>query len=128
MEATRHVSRMIGSSDRRDRLSRSRDHRLSFALHGRVKEGERAPEKACPAGFGTLRPTGATPVVRNDKGLIFQSRRFRPACRDYPLRQEFITLYNPEQEWNRRTLLRNQQVVGSNPTGGSNKINHLHML
>jgi putative transposase len=32
-----------------------------------------------------------------DNGLIFQSRRFRAACRDYRLRQEFITPYTPEQ-------------------------------
>jgi len=31
-----------------------------------------------------------------DNGLIFQSRRFRRACRDYRLRQEFITPYTPE--------------------------------
>jgi putative transposase len=30
-------------------------------------------------------------------GLIFQSRRFCEACRDYRLRQEFITPYAPEQ-------------------------------
>jgi hypothetical protein len=30
-------------------------------------------------------------------GLIFQSRRFREACRDYRLRQEFTTPYMPEQ-------------------------------
>ena len=29
--------------------------------------------------------------------LIFQSRRFRAACRDYRLRQEFITPYTPHQ-------------------------------
>jgi putative transposase len=29
--------------------------------------------------------------------LIFQSRRFRAACRDYRLNQEFITPYTPEQ-------------------------------
>jgi putative transposase len=40
---------------------------------------------------------GSTPVVRSDNGLIFQSRRFRAACRDYRLRQEFITPYTPEQ-------------------------------
>jgi putative transposase len=44
-----------------------------------------------------LRPTGPTPVVRSDNGLIYQSRRFRSACRDYRLRQEFITPYTPEQ-------------------------------
>jgi putative transposase len=38
-----------------------------------------------------------TPTVRSDNGLIFQSRRFRGACRDYRLRQEFITPYTPEQ-------------------------------
>jgi transposase InsO family protein len=31
------------------------------------------------------------------RGLIFQSRRLRAACRDYRLRQEFITPYAPQQ-------------------------------
>jgi putative transposase len=70
---------------------------FEFALRGRAKEAERALEEACLARFGTLRPDGATPVVRSDNGLIFQSRRFRAACRDYRLRQEFITPYTPEQ-------------------------------
>ena len=68
-----------------------------FALRGRAKEAERAIEEACIARFGTLRPAGETPVVRSDNGLIFQSRRFRAACRDYRLTQEFITPYTPEQ-------------------------------
>ena len=68
-----------------------------FALRGRAKEAERAIEEACIARFGTLRPAGETPVVRSDNGLIFQSRRFRAACRDYKLTQEFITPYTPEQ-------------------------------
>jgi len=68
-----------------------------FALRGRAKEAERALEAACLARFGTLRPVAATPVVRSDNGLIFQSRRFRAACRDYHLRQEYITPYTPEQ-------------------------------
>jgi putative transposase len=67
-----------------------------FALRGRAKEAERALEEAYLARFGTLPPQGSTPVVRSDNGLIFQSRRFR-ACRDYRLRQEFITPYTPEQ-------------------------------
>ena len=65
-----------------------------FALRGRAKEAERAIEAACLARFGTLRPGGTTPVLRSDNGLIFQSRRFRQACR---LQQEFITPYTPEQ-------------------------------
>ena len=36
-------------------------------------------------------------MLRSDNGLIFQSRRFRQACRDYRLPQEFITPYTPEQ-------------------------------
>jgi putative transposase len=68
-----------------------------FALRSRAKEAERAVEAACLARFGTLRPTGPTPPVRSDNGLIFQSRRFRAACRDYRLSQEFITPYTPEQ-------------------------------
>jgi putative transposase len=47
--------------------------------------------------FGTLRPTAETPVIRSDKGLIFQSRRFRKACRFYRLKQEHITPHTPEQ-------------------------------
>lgn len=68
-----------------------------FALRGRAKEAERALEMACLARFGTLRPQGAVPVIRSDNGLIFQSRRFRDACRFYRLPQEFITPYTPEQ-------------------------------
>jgi putative transposase len=68
-----------------------------FALRGRAKEAERALEEACIRRFGTLRPEGKTPIVRSDNGLIFQSRRFRAACRDYRLGQEFITPYTPEQ-------------------------------
>ena len=70
---------------------------FEFALRGRAKEAERALEGACISRFGTLRPQGSTPVIRSDNGLIFQSRRFRRACRDYRLRQEFTTPYTPEQ-------------------------------
>lgn len=70
---------------------------FEISLRGRAKEAERALEEACLARFGTLRPHGETPVVRSDNGLIFQSRRFRAACRDYRLAQEFITPYTPEQ-------------------------------
>lgn len=68
-----------------------------FALRGRAKEAERAIEADCLTRFGTLRPVGPTPVLRSDNGLIFQSRRFRRACRDYRLSQEFITPYTPQQ-------------------------------
>jgi putative transposase len=68
-----------------------------FSLRARAKEAERALESACIERFGTLRPQGQTPVVRSDNGLVFQSRRFRAACRDYRLRQEFIRPYTPEQ-------------------------------
>ena len=68
-----------------------------LALRGRAKEAERALEEACLARFGTLRPPGPTPVIRSDNGLIYQSRRFRSAGRNYRLRQEFITPYTPEQ-------------------------------
>jgi putative transposase len=67
-----------------------------FALRSRAKEAERAVEAACLQRVGTLRRTNA-PVLRSDIGLTFQSRRFRPACRDYRLQQEFITPYMPEQ-------------------------------
>ncbi len=70
---------------------------FEFALRGRAKEAERALEEACIRRFGTIRPRGPTPTVRSDNGLIFQSRRFRAACKDYRLRQEYITPYTPEQ-------------------------------
>ena len=44
-----------------------------FALRGRAKEAVRAIEAACLARFGTLCPRGATPMLRSDNGLIFQS-------------------------------------------------------
>ena len=68
---------------------------FEFALRGRAREAERALEAACIVRFGTLRPAGPTPIVRSDNGLIFQSRRFRAACRDYGLEQEFVTPYTP---------------------------------
>ncbi len=68
-----------------------------FALRGRANEAERALEMACLARFGTLRPLGEVPIIRSDNGLIFQSRRFREACRFYRVAQEFITPYTPEQ-------------------------------
>jgi putative transposase len=67
------------------------------ALRGRANEAERALEMACLARFGTLRPCGEVPLIRSDNGLIFQSRRFRDACRLYRLPPEFITPYTPEQ-------------------------------
>ncbi len=36
-------------------------------------------------------------MLRSGNGLIFQSRRFRHACLEYRLQQEFITSYKPEQ-------------------------------
>jgi putative transposase len=68
-----------------------------FALRGRANEAERALEMACLHRFGTVRPQGAVPILRSDNGLIFQSRRFRDACRFYRVPQEFITPYTPEQ-------------------------------
>jgi putative transposase len=70
---------------------------FEFSLRGRAKEAERALEDACINRFGTLRPSGETPTLRSDNGLIFQARRFRAACKDYRLKQEFITPYTPEQ-------------------------------
>lgn len=67
-----------------------------FALRSQANEAERAGEAACLHRFGTLRPAGA-PVLRSDNGLIFKSRRFGQACRDYRLQEEFITPYPPEQ-------------------------------
>jgi transposase InsO family protein len=66
-----------------------------FARRGRAKEAERALEAACIERFGTLRPDG-TPILRSDNGSSFRAAG-SAACRDYRLRQEFITPYTPEQ-------------------------------
>ncbi len=87
----------LGASRSRHQRPRSRERGYEFARRGRAKGAERALEEACPARSGTLRPPGATPVIRSDNGLVFQSRRFRAACRDYRLQQKFITPYTPEQ-------------------------------
>ena len=58
---------------------------------------------ACLSRFGTLRPVGAMPTIRSDNGLVFTANRFRAACRDYRLTQEFITPYALQQ--NDRTFL-----------------------
>lgn len=78
----------------------SGDHELighEFSLRGRAREAEREIEDAYLNRLGTLRPKGEIPVVRSDNGLIFQSRRFRAASREYNLAQGFITPYTPEQ-------------------------------
>ena len=68
-----------------------------FALRSRAREAQRALEEGCIRRFGTLRLGDRELVVRSDNGLIFQSRRFREACRTYRVKQEYITPYTPEQ-------------------------------
>jgi putative transposase len=99
---------------------------FEFALRGRAKEAERALEEACLARFGTLRPQGPTPVVRSDNGLIFQSRRFRAACRDYHLPQEFITPYTPNRtaSSNASFAVSRKSVSGSITSSASPKRRH----
>jgi len=68
-----------------------------FALRSRAIEAERAMEDACIRRFGILRIKDKNVTVRSDNGLIFQSSRFRAACRQYGVTQEYITPYTPEQ-------------------------------
>jgi len=68
-----------------------------FALRGRAREAERAIEAVCITRFGVVKIPDGGPTIRSDNGLIFQSKRFRAACRFYRLDQEFITPYTPEQ-------------------------------
>ena len=68
-----------------------------FNLRGRAREAQRALEQARLHRLGTLRPEGPTPTSRSGNGLIFTARRFRAACRDYRLSQEFITPCTPER-------------------------------
>ena len=63
-----------------------------FALSGRAKEAERALESGCLRRFGMVFPKDEErPVLRGDKGLVFLSRRFRAACKQYGSSQETIT-------------------------------------
>ena len=69
-----------------------------FAMRGRAIEAERALEEACLNRFGLIYPRGEKrPLLRSDNGLIFQAKRFRAACKQYGLEQEFITPYSPQQ-------------------------------
>lgn len=69
-----------------------------FALRGRAREAERALEAGCLKRFGMVFPKDEErPVLRSDNGLVFLSRRFRAACKQYGLSQEYITPYTPEQ-------------------------------
>ncbi|OQW35056.1 MAG: hypothetical protein A4E19_01660 [Nitrospira sp. SG-bin1] len=79
-----------------------------FALRSRAKEAERAVEAACLQRFRTLRPVEA-PVLRSDNGLIFQSRRFRQACRDYRLQQGIHYTVHAGAERHHRTVLSESQ-------------------
>ena len=67
-----------------------------FALRGRAKEAERGLEAGCLNRFGMVFPKDEEhPVLRSDNGLVFLSRRFRAACKQYGLSQEYITPYTP---------------------------------
>ena len=69
-----------------------------FALRGRAKEAERALEAGCLNRFGMVfSKDEERPVLRSDNGLVFLSRRFRSACKQYGLSEEYITPYTPEQ-------------------------------
>ena len=83
------------------------DHELvdnELARRGRAGEAERAVEAACIRCAAPLPPSGGTPVVRSDNGLIFESRRLGAASNDYRLSQEFITTHTPYRP-DDRTLL-----------------------
>ncbi len=68
-----------------------------FALAGSGEGGRAGARGGVPRALRDAAARGPDPMLRSDNGLIFQSRRFRQACRDYRLRQEFITPYTPEQ-------------------------------
>lgn len=63
----------------------------------RAKTAERALEAALLGRFGYTR--GAPPglVLRHDNGLVFGSRGYVAAVRDYGLTQEYITPYTPQE-------------------------------
>ena len=90
----RHVGR-VGASGGRYRRPRSRDRGLRVRP---PRPAEQALEEACLARFGTLRPTGVTPVIRFDNRLVYQSRRFRAAGHASRVRPEVIMPYTPEQK------------------------------
>jgi len=52
-----------------------------------------------------------TPTVRSDNGLVFTARRFRAACRDYPLGKKLITPYTAAERPHRTLLPQPQRGV-----------------
>lgn len=70
-----------------------------MAMRGRAKEAVITLEDACLNRFQLLfeGDSSKRPVLRSDNGKIFYSKSFQQACRDYGLRQEFITPYTPQQ-------------------------------
>src|SRR5680860_550994 len=67
-----------------------------FSLRGESERSRAGPRGSLyrPLRYLASRE-GHTPVVRSDNGLIFQSRRFRAALRDYRLRQESARSSSP---------------------------------
>ena len=67
----------------------------------RATEAEATLEMGCLAQFGLVYPpsdeSDQRPVLRSDNGKVFTSKRFVARCKQYGLRQEFITHYTPEQ-------------------------------
>ena len=68
-----------------------------FVLRGRSQEVKGVLELDYLACFGTLRPTGETPILRSDNELVCLSRHFREACTFYRLTQEEIAPSAPVQ-------------------------------
>ena len=67
-----------------------RDHEHTFAVRGRFRPAERAPEDACLARCETCRSSGPTPILRTDHGLTFRNRRSRAAYRVFRIHQAFV--------------------------------------
>ena len=68
-----------------------------FALRGRAGKPSGRSRRPAWRASGPCGGRARRRRVRSDNGLIFESRRFRRACKDYVVRQEFTTPYTPEQ-------------------------------
>ena len=61
-----------------------------------------------------------------DNGKVFTARRFRAACRDYRLSQEFITPYTPEQNGTiERSSVRSRRSASGSTTSSASSRHEL---
>ena len=101
--------RRLGAPGRGHRLPRPRDRRLRVRPPWPCQGGRAGARGGLPQAFRHPPAEGPTPIVRSDNGLIFQSRRFRAACKDYRLQPGVHHALHARAERHHRALLPHPQ-------------------